>query len=152
MDCVVPTIIPGYLYSLFAALIVGSIVVYACATATTAMQSQAQTQQLTNINQYVAAEAMTLLSHTNQENQTTTCNLDLPSSVGNQRYWISLDTDSQGALVRSGFGAQVQPTSFGTYVPAEVEASGSFIGGSGRPMLQCHFENEITTITLTVND
>ncbi len=147
-----PTIIPGYLYSLFAALIVGSIVVYACATATTAMQSQAQTQQLTNINQYVAAEVLTLLSHTTQENQTTTCILDLPSSVGNQRYWVSLDTDSQGAWVRSGFGAYVQPTSFGAYVPAEVEASGSFVGGLGRPMLLCHFEDEVATLTLTVNE
>ncbi|MGD6851441.1 MAG: hypothetical protein ACQCN6_05195 [Candidatus Bathyarchaeia archaeon] len=147
-----PTIIPNYVYSLFAALIVGSIVVYACASATAAMQSRAQTQQLTNIDQYVAAEALTLLSHTTQENQTASCILDLPSSVGNQRYWISLDTDSSGAWVRSGFGVDVHPTSFGVYVPAEVQASGSFVGGSGRSMLLCHFENQVATLMLTVND
>ena len=147
-----PTIIPNYVYSLFAALLVGSIVIYACATATTAMESQAQTQQLTNVDQYVAAEALSLLSHTTQEGQTSSRVLDLPCSVGNQRYWISFDTDSSGAWVRSGFGANVQATGFSVYVPAEVEASGSFVGGSGRPVLLCQFENGVATLTLTVND
>ncbi|MCW4001033.1 MAG: hypothetical protein NWE93_12420 [Candidatus Bathyarchaeota archaeon] len=147
-----PTIVPNYVYSLFAALVVGAIVVYACATAVGAMQSRAQTQQLTNIEQYVAAEALTLLSHTNQNNQTSSCYLDLPCSVGNKPYWISLETDASGAWVHSGFGSYVQSVSYGVYVPAEAEASGSFVGGSGRPMLQCRFENQVATLTLTVND
>jgi hypothetical protein len=139
-------------YSLFAALIVGSIIVYACATATSAIQSRAQNQQLANLDQYVAAEALTLLSHTTQENQTASRYLDLPSSVGNQQYWISLDTDSSGAWVRSGLGTNVLATDLAVYVPAEVAASGSFVGGSGRPLLVCHFENQIATLTLTVSD
>jgi hypothetical protein len=148
----VPTTIPPYVYSLFAALIVGSIVVYACATTTTAIQSRAQSQQLTNLNQYVAAEALSLLSHTIQDNQTASRYLDLPSSVGNQQYWISLDTESSGAWVHSGFGDAVHPTELSVYVPAEVVASGAFVGGQGRPMLLCHFENQVSTLTLTVSD
>jgi hypothetical protein len=34
-------------------------------------------------------------------------------------------------------------------IPAHVVASGTFISGSGRAKLECHFEKEIATITLT---
>ncbi len=147
-----PSIIPGYMYSLFAALIVGSIVIYACSVGALAIQQSAEKQQLHNLDEYVAAQSLSLLSKVTQENQNATQYLTLPAQVGNQRYWVNLVNDSSGAWVESGFGTEVNPTSMHVELPAEVAASGSFVSGSGWPMLTCYFENQTTILTLTVGD
>jgi hypothetical protein len=44
-----PLIIPSYVYTLFASLIVGTIVVSACSLSTLNVKTEAENQQLTNI-------------------------------------------------------------------------------------------------------
>jgi hypothetical protein len=144
-----PSIIPGWVYSIFAALIVGSIIVYACSIAALNLKNQANTQQLKNIDKYVATQSLLLLSHTTEINQNTTQFLDIPSSIGNQRFWIRIANDSLGAWVESGFGTTVSSNNLQMSIPANFDASGYFISGSGRAKLQCHFENQTSTITLT---
>ena len=119
-----PTIIPGYVYSLFAALIVGVIIVYSCSIASLNIKNQATNQQLKNIDEYVAAQCLTLLSHTTLDNQNTTQSLDIPSQVGNQRFWVQISNDSSGAWVASGFGSTVTSNGLHVNIPAAVAASG----------------------------
>jgi hypothetical protein len=144
-----PSIIPTYVYSLFAALMVGIIIVCACSAVTSGVKSNADTQQLININEYVAAQSLTILSHTTHDNQNITQTLDIPSQVGNQRFWIRITNDSSTAWVESGFGPTVLSSNMRIDMPAKVAASGSFVSGSGRAILQCHYENQIATLTLT---
>ena len=144
-----PSIIPGWVYSIFAALIVGTIIVYACSISTLNVKNQANSQQLKNIDEYVAAQSLSLLSHTTENNQITTQFLDIPSSIGNQRFWIRIANDSSGAWVESGFGTTLSSNSVQMNIPANFDASGYFISGSGRAKLQCQFENQIATLTLT---
>ena len=144
-----PSIIPGYVYSIFAALIVGAIIVYACSISTLSIKNQANNQQLKNIDEYVATQSLTLLSQTIENNQNSTRFLDIPSSVGNQRFWISIANDSSGAWVESGFGTTVSSKNPQIDIPANVVASGYFISGSGRAILQCYFENQTATLKLT---
>jgi hypothetical protein len=145
----VPSIIPGYVYSLFAALLVGAIIVYCCSLATLSIRNQATNQQLQNIDEYVAAQSLTLLSRTIENNQNTTQSLDIPSQIGNQRFWIQISNDTSGAWVESGFGTTVSSSELHVSIPAEVSASGIFISGSAPPILQCTFENQSATLTLT---
>ena len=144
-----PSIIPGWVYSMFAALIVGAILVYACSISTINVKNQANTQQLKNIEEYVATQSLSLLSQTTENNQNTTQFLDIPSSIGNQRFWIRIANDSSGAWVESGFGTTLSSNSLRMNIPANFDASGYFISGSGRAKLQCQFENQIATLTLT---
>jgi hypothetical protein len=144
-----PSIIPGYVYSIFAALIVGAIIVYACSISTLNVKNQANSQQLKNIDEYVATQSLTLLSQTRENNQNATRFLDIPSSIGNQRFWISIANDSSGAWVESGFGTTGSSKNSQINIPANVDASGYFISGSGRAILQCYFENQTATLTLT---
>jgi hypothetical protein len=144
-----PSIIPGWVYSIFAALIVGTIIVYACSISTLNVKNQANSQQLKNIDEYVAAQSLSLLSHTTENNQNTTQFLDIPSSIGNQRFWIRIANDSSGAWVESGFGTTLSSNSVQMNIPANFDASGYFISGSGRAKLQCQFENQTATLTLT---
>jgi hypothetical protein len=147
-----PSIIPGYVYSLFAALLVGSIIVYSCSLSTLNIKNQAANQQLKNIDSYVVTQSLTLLSHTTEDNQNTTQSLDIPSEIGNQRFWIQIANDSSGVWVESGFGLAVTSSDVHLNIPASVGASGIFISGSGRPVLECHFVNQIATLTLTMSD
>jgi hypothetical protein len=144
-----PSIIPGYVYSIFAALIVGAIIVYACSISSLNVKNHANNQQLKNIEEYVATQILSLLSHTTENNQNTTQFLDIPSSIGNQRFWIRIANDSSGAWVQSGFGTTLSSNSLQMNIPANFDASGYFISGSGRAKLQCQFENQTATLTLT---
>jgi hypothetical protein len=144
-----PSIIPGWVYSMFAALIVGAILVYACSVSTINVKNQANTQQLKNIEEYVATQSLSLLTQTTENNQNTTQFLDIPSSIGNQRFWIRIANDSSGAWVESGFGTTLSSNSLQMNIPANFDGSGYFISGSGRAKLQCEFENQIATLTLT---
>jgi hypothetical protein len=144
-----PSIIPGYVYSIFAALIVGTIIVYACSIATLNLKNQANTQQLKNIDKYVATQSLSLLSQTTENNQNTTQFLDIPSSIGNQRFWIRITNDASSAWIESGFGTTVSSNNLQMSIPANIDASGYFISGSGRAKLQCQFENHIATLTLS---
>jgi hypothetical protein len=144
-----PTIIPGYAYSLFAALIVGTIIVSSCSLSVANIKNQAANQQLKNIDEYVAAQSLTLLSQTNEDDQNTTQSLDIPSQVGNQIFWIHLANDSSGVWIESGFGTIVTSSEIHINIPATVMVSGIFISGSGRAVLQCHFENQTATLKLT---
>jgi hypothetical protein len=112
------------------------------------IKADADEQQLSNIGQYVAAQSLSLISHTTQ-NQNATQYLDIPSQIGNQRFWIQIANDSSAAWVESGFGATVLTSDVQETIPAEVAASGSFISGSGRPLLGCHLENGVAVLTLT---
>jgi len=145
----VPSIIPGYVYSIFAALLVGAIIVYACSISTLNVKNQANNQQLKNIDVYVATQSLTLISRTAENNQNTTQFLDIPSAIGNQIFWINITNDSSGSWVESGFGTTVSQNDLQMSIPAHVVASGTFISGSGRAKLECHFENQIATLTLT---
>jgi len=142
------TIIPGYVYSIFAALIVGAIIVASCSLSMVNLRNEAESQQLANVDEYVAAQSLTLITHVTEDNQSTTQFLDLPSQIGNQEYSISITNDSSSAWVESGFGATVQSQPQ-IYIPAEINASGTFVSVWGRAFLQCYYQNQIVTLTLT---
>src|SRR5208283_4013709 len=101
-----------------------------------------------NVDEYVAAQSLTLITHVTEDGQNATQFLDLPSQIGNQEYSISIVNDSSSAWVESGFGAAVQNQPQ-IYIPAEINASGAFISGWGRAFLQCSYQNQIVTLTLT---
>ena len=144
-----PTIIPGYVYSLFAALVVGTIVVSSCSLSTVNIRNEAKDQQLANVDKYVAAQGLTLLTHLVEDNQNVTQFLAIPSQIGNQRFWIRITNDSSSSWVESGFGTTAFQSDQRIYIPAEITASGIFVSGSGRAILQCSRVNQAISLTLT---
>mgnify|MGYP000580862090 CR=1 FL=1 len=143
-----PSIVPGYVYSLFAALLVGVIVVCSCSVATANIKADAEVQQLRNIGKYVAAQSLALISSTSN-GQNTMQYLDMPSQVGNQPFWIRIANDSSSAWVEMGFGTSPLSNCMQEKLPAAVTASGGFVSSTGRAVLVCNVENQIATLTLT---
>ncbi len=147
-----PSIIPSYVYSLFAAIIVGSMVVYTSSVSAMNIRNQAEKQQLSNITQYVATESIALISHNSDGNLTTTQFLDIPTQIGNQRYWINIANDSSTAWVESGFGTTVSSNQQLVYIPGKISASGAIISGSGRVFLECTSDSQGVTLNLLYGD
>jgi phosphodiesterase/alkaline phosphatase D-like protein len=144
-----PSIIPSYVYTLFASLIVGTIVISACGLSTVNVKSEAEKQQLSNIAEYVATESLELVSNAAAENLTSTLHLDVPQLIGNQRYWVRIANDSARAWVEAGFGTTPLSSLQRTYIPSEVAASGTYTSGSGAAIIDCHADSTGVYLTLS---
>ncbi|MBN1358809.1 hypothetical protein JW988_08590 [Candidatus Bathyarchaeota archaeon] len=144
-----PSIIPSYIYTLFASIIVGTIVISACGLSTANVKAEAEKQHLSNIAEYVAAESLELISHATAENLTSTLHLNVPQLIGNQRYWIKVANDSDRTWVEVGFGTTVASSDQRAYIPSEVTASGTYISGSGIAVLQCFPEGSDVQLTIS---
>jgi hypothetical protein len=145
----VPSIIPSYIYTLFASIIVGTIVISACGLSTANMKSEAEKQQLSNIAEYVATESLELIAHATAENLTSTLHLNVPQLIGNQRYWIKIANDSAKTWVEVGFGTTAISSEQLAYIPSEVAASGTYTSGSGTANLECYSNSSGVHLTLS---
>jgi len=125
-----PSVIPSYVYTLFASLIIGTLIITTCGLTVANLKRQAEEQQLFKIAEYVAVKSMQLTSHAPADNLTSTTHLDIPPLIGNQRYWVQIENDSSKVWVEVGFGTTVLSTDKRVYIPTEVLASGNYISGS----------------------
>ena len=144
-----PSVIPGYVYSLFAALIVGTIIVCSCTAIMLNIRNKAETQQLNNINQYILTQSLTLISETISSNLNSTQCLSIPAQIGTQQYWVRIANDSETTWIESGFGTTPIQSQQDLTIPAMISASGIFISNSGRAFLNCQIENQTIVLTLT---
>jgi phosphodiesterase/alkaline phosphatase D-like protein len=144
-----PSIIPGYVYTLFASIVVGTIVISACGLSTVNVKYEAEKQQLSNISEYVATESLELISHATSENLTSTLHLNVPALIGNQRYWVRIANDSAKTWVEVGFGTTAISSEQRTYIPSEVSASGTYTSGSGIAILECYSDSSGVHLTLS---
>ena len=144
-----PSIIPGYVYSLFAALIVGTIIVGGCSAVMLNVKNKAENQQLKNINSYIATESLTLISQTTSSNRNSTQYLQIPNDIGARQYWVRITNDSSRAWIESGFGTTIIPGQPDMYIPAKISATGTYVSNSGRAFLICQIENQTAVLTLT---
>jgi hypothetical protein len=124
-------------YTLVASIIVGTLLIYTFDVSTVDTKDEAEKQQLINIAEYVAAKSCELVSATTTNNLSTRLSLDVPSLVGNQRYWIQLGNDSSAAWVESGYGTTPSSTELQVSIPSAVSASGAYVSDSGSAVLEC---------------
>lgn len=144
-----PSIIPGYVYSLFAALIVGTIIVCSCSIIMLNVKDKAETQQLSNINNYIVTQSLALLSQATDISCNSTQYLSIPNQIGARQYWIRIANDSSKAWIESGFGTTIIQKQPDMYIPAKISASGTYMSISGRAFLNCQIENQTVVLTLT---
>jgi hypothetical protein len=142
------SIVPSYIYALFASIIVGTIVIGACGLSTANIKNVADNQQLANIADYVAAQSSELILKATRDNANTTVYLNVPSTIGNQKYWISLTSDTSKTWVTAGFGAIRNSTDSMAFIPAEADASGVYTSHSGLAILKCETDGSNIILTL----
>jgi hypothetical protein len=143
-----PSIIPSYIYTLFACIIVGTIVIAACGVVAANVKHEADMQQLSNIAHYVAAKSLELVSQTSGENSSSTIVLNVPPLIGNQRYWIRIQNDSSNVWVEAGIGVNVFNSDQQASIPTVLMASGSCLSDSNPAYLEC--SSRVTGKYLTI--
>lgn len=143
-----PSIIPSYVYTLFACMIVGALLIGASSLSTINVKNEADLQELKNIADYVAIRSFELVSLTKTNNLTANAILNIPYAVGNQRYWLRLDNDSLRSWVEIGFGVSPQPSGQRTYIPSLISASGAYASGAGMPVLKC-YQGSVTYLEIS---
>jgi hypothetical protein len=144
-----PSIIPGYVYTLFACMVVGALLIMASSMSIANVKNQADLQKLKNVVDSVATEAFELVSQAKTNNLIANVMLDIPISVGNQRYWLRLDNDTFRSWVDIGFGTNPQSNEQRTYIPSMVSASGTFVSGAGFPALSCYRNDSALCLELS---
>jgi hypothetical protein len=132
-----PSIIPSYIYTLFAAVIVGTIAITSCALVTVNVKAAAEEQQLSNIANYVATQAMELAAVPPVSDFAASATVEVPALIGNQRYLIQIQNDQSQVWVQVNFG-DLSEGSQGqrTQIPFNLNASGSYLSGSGPAFLK----------------
>lgn len=144
-----PSIIPSYVYTLFASIAVGSLLIVTFSLSTLNIRSEVEEQQLASLAEYVAAKSCELVSTATTDRISINSTLHLPSLVGNQKYWVRLASDSVSAWVDVGYGATPLTTQHKVLIPAKISAQGIFTGGSSSAILQCYVRNAVTYIILS---
>jgi hypothetical protein len=144
-----PSIIPSYIYTLFASIIVGTIVICACSLSTLNVRNEAEKQQLLNVAEYVSTKSLELISHAKTDNLTSTLRLNVPSLIGDKRYWIQIANDSFRGWVEVGFGTTAQSSEHRIYIPSEASTSGTYTSGSGVASLECYSDSSGVHLTLS---
>ena len=144
-----PSIIPSYIYTLFASIIVGTLVICACSLSTLNVRNEAEKQQLLNVAEHVSTKSLELISHAKTDNLTSTLRLNVPSLIGEKRYWIQIANDSFRGWVEAGFGTTAHSSEHRIYIPSEVTASGTYTSGSGVASLECYSDSSGVHLTLS---
>jgi len=144
-----PSIIPAYIYTLFATIIVGALLIYASNVSTLNIENTADQQQLKNLAEYVAAQSCELVSAATVNNLTITSTLSVPPNISNKEYWIQLTNDTFEAWVEVGFGTNPYQTETQIPIPMKASASGNYTSGSSKAFLECYANSTGTYLELS---
>lgn len=134
-----PSIVPSYLYTFFAMMLVGILLIGTFNSFAVSLKQIPEEKMLRNILDYVAAKSIELINYVEVSDEEATAEtfLDLPSSINHKQYWLRLNTNSKYAFIEAGFGSTPTQARFKVYLLAGVSASGQVVGGFGKALLVC---------------
>jgi len=134
-----PSIVPSYLYTFFALMLVGTILIGTFNSFAVSLRRIPEEDMLKNVLDYVAAESLELINCVEASSSEATAEavLNIPSSINHRQYWLRLGIDSEYVFIEAGFGAVPAEARSKIYLLANVFAYGEVIGGYGKVLLTC---------------
>lgn len=143
-----PSITPGYVYTLFASMIVGVMLIFAFDASAIAIKNEADQQEIKSLATYLAAKSYELVSSATTDNASAEYSLNVPALIGNKQYWVQFADDSDTVQVKAGFGTTLHSTEFQVAVPTKATVSGTYTSGSGVLTLQCLTQEGMTHLEM----
>lgn len=146
-----PSIVSSHLYTFMAAALVGMLLVSAFSSYVLAIRRVSEKEWLKNLLDRVAARSLELVSltKTSQNPCTARVVVTMPSSLGNQEYWMRLGNDVSKSWVEGGLGkAHSFAGESRVFLPAKLSASGYYAGGEGMAVLQCRLNGSLIQLSL----
>lgn len=144
-----PSIVSSYVYTLVALAAVSALLIYSLNSYVYTLRASAETDQLQSILNGVAAKANEVLTLVTTTNSSSTIYLNLPTTIGNQYYWIRLRNDSAKAWVEGSFGEILEgDMELKVLIPCDAAMSGCFISTRGQATLQGYMNGSIPQLNL----
>ncbi|MEA2090183.1 MAG: hypothetical protein U9O89_05435 [Thermoproteota archaeon] len=144
------SIAPSYLYTFAALTAVSTIILCSFTTYTTTLRTVPEIGQLKNLLNHVVAKGNQLITLTITTNSTTQVSLQMPTSIGDRKYWIRLRSDSSNAWLEGRLGEMPEETmaAFSVSFPGKTSVSGSYVGGYGPAVLECYLNGSVPQLNL----
>jgi hypothetical protein len=136
-----PSIVAGHLYTFLGVALVGMLLISTFSSYVTALRQIPEKEQLRNLLDYVAAKTLELVSQIKMAEGYSVANatLFLPSSLGNQDYWIRLNNDATRSWVEGGLGKICnQAVENRVFFPERFSSEGCYVGGYGSATICCY--------------
>ncbi len=144
-----PSIIPSYIYMFAAMTAVGTLLIFSFNSYAATLRFIPETEQLDNLLNYVAAKATELATST-QIDAVTQFYLNLPTTIGDQQYWIRLQNDTVQSWVIGGFGTDWNITSsYRVFLPGNSIATGHHLSVYGPAVLESWTNGSVRQLFLT---
>lgn len=145
-----PSITPGYLYTIIALIAVSTLLSVAFLAYTNAFRASSEMKQLKNLMDYVAAKGTELLTLASTSNATTETFVQMPATIGDRQYWLQLRNSSAEAWLEGGFGnVPTEGTDLRVYLPQRTSADGYYLAGYGAAYLNCSETSGVFQLNLT---
>jgi len=145
----VPSVVSSYIYTLVALAAVSALLIYSLNSYSYTLRASAEADQLQSILNGVAAKANEVLTFVTTTNSSLTIYLNLPTTIGNQYYWIRLRNDSTKAWVEGSFGEILEgDTELKVLIPCDAAMSGHFVSTRGQATLQGYMNGSTPQLNL----
>ncbi|UCE16332.1 MAG: hypothetical protein JSV12_01575 [Candidatus Bathyarchaeota archaeon] len=144
-----PSIASNHLYTFIAMTAVSTLLIVSFSIYASTVRTIPKIEQLKNILDHVAAKANELLTLVTATNSTIQTLIQLPTTIGQQGYWIKIRNDTSNAWVEGALGEiREDETEYRVFFPKNVRASGNYLGGYGPATLECYMNGSIPQLNL----
>jgi len=144
-----PSIVSNYIYTLVALTAVSALLLYSLNSYTLTLRNTSETDQLRNILNGVAAKANEILTLVTATNSSVTVYLNLPTTIGNQQYWMRIRNDSSCAWAEGSLGQMSEGNAeLRVFLSSKTSTSGYFISAHGQALLQGYLNGSTPQLNL----
>jgi len=141
--------VSSYVYTLVGLTAVSALLLYSLNSYAFTLRSTSETDQLRNIVNGVAAKANEILTLVTSTNLTLTAYLDLPTTIGDQQYWMRIRNDSSRAWIEGSLGQIWEGNvELHVFIYPKASVSGYFVSTHGHTLLQGYMNGSAPQLNL----
>jgi len=144
-----PSVITSYVYTFAALVAVSALLIFSVNSYAYSLRAASEQDQLQSLVTGLAAKANEILTLIETTNASLTVNLNMPTTIGDQYYWLRISNDSSKACVEGALGEFRQDAAgFQVYIPSHAIMSGYFISANGIATLHGYMNTSTIQLNL----
>lgn len=145
-----PSVVTSYVYTFAALVAVSALLMFSVNSYAYSLRAASEQDQLQSILTEVAAKANEILTLLETSNASLTVSLNMPTTVGDQYYWLRINNDSSEAWVEGALGEfREESDGFQVFISGYAVMSGNFISAKGIATLHGYMNASTPQINLT---
>jgi hypothetical protein len=145
-----PSVVSSYVYTFAALVAVSALLIFSVNSYAYSLRAASEQDQLQSILTGVAAKANEILTLVTTNNASLTVSLSMPTTIGNQYYWLRIRNDSSRAWVEGALGEFHEGlVGLQVFMPGYAVMSGYFISVKGIATLHGYMDALTPQLSLT---